>query len=389
MKKTLSLIGFLLVLTAFTYRLKTEPSALEKLAIKLNNTERISYRYHLEINNIKDNYFSKDSSDCYFEFNKQAKLVSRLKADNKEYTQIYNGTEYFSLDKKEKTYQIDEDSSPQHFNSLIIMLHSIPVLMRCLDDVIANDSINKTEHDTVLAGKKYKVVSLSVPGKRLSYANKLQPLDAKIIMLYNLIIDPTTYLPYQVIENNNIEGKAYTVRTTFTNVNANPALPKANTWYYSSYENNYKRAKNKEAIPLIALGSTLPNIALPQMGNSTAALVMPAVKNKIVLLDFWIKNCGYCMESFPHLKELQAKYGQRNVQIVTVNAHDSRKEIDFFYKREKPAYPMLYQGQALAKKLGVDDRGYPTVLLTDTNGKIVYNGSFDKEKIERLIEKML
>jgi hypothetical protein len=50
---------------------------------------------------------------------------------------------------------------------------------------------------------------------------------------------------------------------------------------------------------------------------------------------------------------------------------------------------MPHNGQELAKKLGVDDHGYPTVILADTNGKIVYTGSFEKEKIEQIIEKML
>lgn len=95
------------------------------------------------------------------------------------------------------------------------------------------------------------------------------------------------------------------------------------------------------------------------------------------------------MESFKHLKELQVKYGQRNVQIITINAEDSRQDVDFFYKREKPAYQMLYEGQQLAKKLGVEDNGYPTVILADTNGKVVYAGDFDKEKITKLIDKMM
>lgn len=389
MKILLSLITPLLALTAWTYHFKKEPSTLQKVAAKLDGIERLSYHYYLEINDAKENYFDKDSSDCYFEFNQKSKFVSRFKAENNESIQIFNGSEKFTLDKKEKTYEIDDKNSQKSFSSLIIMANAIPVLKRCLDDVIANDSVAKTERDTVLAGRNYKVVTLSLQSKGLDYFSKFRSFTAKMTMFYDLIIDPATYLPYQVIQRNSIAGKDYSMRVAFTHINLSPVVPKQNTWFYSSYEKDYKRAKKKEAIPLITVGSTLPTIALPQMGNQTAAPVTPAIKNKIVLFDFWIKNCGYCMESFPHLKDLQVKYGKRNVEIITVNAHDSYQEIDFFYKREKPTYQMLYQGQALAKKLGVKDRGYPTVILADTNGKIVYTGSFDKEKIEQIIEKLL
>ncbi|WP_342644957.1 TlpA disulfide reductase family protein [Mucilaginibacter sp. CSA2-8R] len=389
MKKTLSLIGILFALTAWTYYVKTESPTLQKVASQLDGMKRVSYHYRLEINNVKDNNFSKDSSDCYFEFDQQSKLISRFKAGDKGYQQIYNGTERFTLDKTEKTYEIDDDSNQERFNSLIIMLNAIPMLKRCLDDVIANDSISKTERDTVLTGKKYKVITLGLPGKGLDYYHKFESYNPKITFFYDLIVDPATNLPYQVISHNSSEGNTYTVRTTFTHINLTPAVPQANTWYYSSYEKEYKRAKKKEAIPLIAVGSLFPAIALPQIGNKTTAPVTPTTKNKVVLLDFWIKNCGYCMESFKYLKGLQSKYGQQNVQIITVNANDSREDVDFFYKREKPAYQMFYKGQALAKKLGVDYRGYPTVILAGTDGKIVYAGNFDKEKIAQLIDKML
>lgn len=389
MKKSLSLLGVLLSLLSWTYHVKNESSTLQKVAAQLDYMKRVSYHYRLEINNVKDNNFFKDSSDCYFEFDQHSKFISRFKADDNESQQIYNGTERFTLDKKEKTYEVDENVSQQRLKSLIIMLNAIPVLKRCMDDIVTNDSISKTERDTVLARKKYKVVTLSLPGKGLDYYKKVESYHSKITFFYDLIIDPATYLPYQVIKHNSAEGNAYIERTTFTHINLNPPIPQANSWYYSSYKKDYKRAKKKEVVPLIATGSTLPEIALPQMGKPTVTAVMPTIKNKIVLLDFWIKNCGYCMESFKHLKELQVKYGQRNVQIITINAEDSRQDVDFFYKREKPAYQMLYEGQQLAKKLGVEDNGYPTVILADTNGKVVYAGDFDKEKITKLIDKMM
>jgi thiol-disulfide isomerase/thioredoxin len=107
-------------------------------------------------------------------------------------------------------------------------------------------------------------------------------------------------------------------------------------------------------------------------------------KGKMVMMEFWIKNCGYCMLAFPEIKELEAKYGKQ-IEILSINAYEKKEEIDFFYKREKPAYKMLYDGEKLAESLGI--YAYPATLILDRNGKIIYSSSgFDKEDIEKIIK---
>jgi thiol-disulfide isomerase/thioredoxin len=40
------------------------------------------------------------------------------------------------------------------------------------------------------------------------------------------------------------------------------------------------------------------------------------LKGKVVLLDFWSVWCGPCISTFPHLRELQAKYAERGLVII-------------------------------------------------------------------------
>lgn len=47
---------------------------------------------------------------------------------------------------------------------------------------------------------------------------------------------------------------------------------------------------------------------------------------------------------------------------------------------------MLYDGEAMAKAWGVDGRGYPTVVLIDKTGKVIYSGNFNYKKVEELIK---
>ena len=94
------------------------------------------------------------------------------------------------------------------------------------------------------------------------------------------------------------------------------------------------------------------------------------------------------MESFPFLKKLQEKYGDKNFKLLTVNAYEHQKEVDFFYKRENPKYLMLYNGQQLAKKLGIG--AYPSIIILGKDGKVIYSElGFDKEKVEQIIRENL
>jgi thiol-disulfide isomerase/thioredoxin len=208
-----------------------------------------------------------------------------------------------------------------------------------------------------------------------------------VTIYYKVIIDPVTWLPYQVLENNNIDKDGYSTKIVFTDIDTNPAKPDEYSWFYSTYQNEYQPEKKEKQDPLIAAGAAMRfDWSLPEyQTKGNPVFQSNGIKGKLILLDFWIKNCGPCMESFPVLKQLQAKYGGDKFQLVSINAYDKKQEIDFFYKRERPNYKMLYNGASFAKSLGI--YGYPTVVLIDGTGKVLYSHSgFDHAMIESLIK---
>jgi len=233
------------------------------------------------------------------------------------------------------------------------------------------------------------MIGLSMHRQSLEYGDSHQPFTRDVTLFYTLLVDPASYLPYQIIERNNIDGDGYVTITSFTAIDTRPAIRAEWSWSTVAIRQKYHPASVPVATPLIAAGMALPDWALPiceEHGDTT--ILSGELRGKILVLDFWIKNCGPCMESWPHLQALQKKYGGTRLQLLAINAEDSRKDVAFFFKREHPAYKILYNGKALAAQLGVP--AYPTLIIVDSSGKVLYSAvGFDEEKIEGIIRNNL
>ncbi|WCT12682.1 TlpA family protein disulfide reductase [Mucilaginibacter jinjuensis] len=389
MKNNLFLLLTLFTVPALASNHNNEANKiLTQTADKLLSIQTVSYHYERDISYPKENYHSKASAQCYLEFDKEK--VSKFQLNSEATFQVYNGTEYFSLDKKAKTYELKEQPDGKAFNSFSYFYNSIPSFRSILYQIIRDDSISKTTRDTVIANKPYHIVSLAMQNKGIDYLGSFRNFTTVMAMYYDIIIDPASSLPYQIIERNSHE-KTDITKVTYTDINISPNKPQETSWYYSTYTKEYQPEKKIANKPMIAAGAILPDWQLPvYKGDTLTTLQNSSLKGKVILMEFWIKNCSYCMESFTYLKELQQKFNAANVQIITINAYDSPKEIGFFYNREKPAYKMLYAGQALAKDLGI--YSYPQAILVDKSGKVIFAGTFGKDsktQIEQLITKQL
>lgn len=373
---------FLVAQGAFANKTQDAKALINKVAAKLSSFKSVRYHYSREMNYFKDNYFAKSHADCYLEFDGQ--MVSRFQLKSDNLLQVYNGENYFSLDYTDKTYQMTEHPKQQSFAGFSYFYNSIPSFRNMLSAVAADDSVTKTAGDTMINNAKYAVIKLSMQNKQIDYLGSYMHFTKQVTIFYTLLIDPKTWLPWQIIQRGNISPGDFT-KVTYTDIQTTPAKPEASSWKLTNYTTEYKPKPIAQKVQLPTIGSILPYWELPEYtAQSNKVFTSDSLKNKMVLYDFWIKNCGYCMESFSHLKELQQLYGNQ-AQIISINAFDPVSDVAFFYKRESPGYRMLYNGRALAQKLGVEASGYPTVMIADQQGKLVYVGSFDRKKIETIL----
>jgi thiol-disulfide isomerase/thioredoxin len=117
------------------------------------------------------------------------------------------------------------------------------------------------------------------------------------------------------------------------------------------------------------------------------------LKGKVVILDFWATYCPPCIKGIPHLKELQAKYGDKGLQVIGlhVGGEEDAPQIPAFIERLKIDYPIATPEDELTYALLGTDSRIPQTLIFDRQGKLVKQFvSFDetiKQQINEVVEK--
>src|SRR5262245_2302185 len=85
------------------------------------------------------------------------------------------------------------------------------------------------------------------------------------------------------------------------------------------------------ALPLRAssqdVGKAAPNFDMPGNGRT---IRLADLKGRVVYVDFWASWCGPCKMSFPWMNDMQAKYADKGLMIVSVNTDKKREDAEKF-----------------------------------------------------------
>lgn len=147
-------------------------------------------------------------------------------------------------------------------------------------------------------------------------------------------------------------------------------------------------------------GKPAPAFTLPDLSGKKISLAN--YRGKALLINFWATWCGPCKLETPWLVDLRNKYAAQGFEVLGVDtegddakpgdaawAHD-KTEIAKFVAQEKMPYPVLVDGDSIAKPYGgLDD--LPTSFFVDRSGKIVAAqvGINSETDIENNIKKAL
>jgi cytochrome c biogenesis protein CcmG/thiol:disulfide interchange protein DsbE len=147
-------------------------------------------------------------------------------------------------------------------------------------------------------------------------------------------------------------------------------------------------AKNRRevarAAPETMLGKPAPDFTLRDLNGREVHL--SALRGKPVLLDFWATWCGYCREELPSI-ELLYRGLKDKVAVYGIDNEAAEVARDYLQKFGY-TLPTLVD----AKDQAVNSfhlEGWPTTVLIDGDGKIVYYESgFEAEKLRDALRKI-
>lgn len=366
-----SIIFMILTCAVCSFRTSSDLKAdgvLKRMADKLNTINTLRYQYNREISYPSENYKASTSASIFIDFSSPDTLLGfRYQINDAGYSNIFNGTEQFTLNTKDKTIRLQQQPSAGSFRAVSYFYNSIVTLKRIIPAVLSDETIAKE----LTEDNEYYTVKLSLNKRVFNYLEGFSNITAERVIHYRIFIDKTTFLPRRVIQTNNVNDDL--VQTDFSDIETAAAYPPENSWYYSTYSKEYKPKEEKVLQP-IAVNTMAPDFTLPGLQGSVS---LSQLKGKVVLLEFWIRNCGYCIAAVPTLNNYP--------NVFAINVHDTPADIELFAKNNKATYKILYNGAKVAEQYGID--AYPMMVVIDKTGKVVYVGSVDKTAIDVILKR--
>jgi peroxiredoxin len=90
-------------------------------------------------------------------------------------------------------------------------------------------------------------------------------------------------------------------------------------------------------------------------------------RGKVVVLDFWYRGCGWCMQAMPQVKRVATQYRGQPVAVFGMSNDKDINDAKFVAGRMQLDYPVLHS-EELPGQYGV--QGFPTLIIIDQQGNV-------------------
>jgi thiol-disulfide isomerase/thioredoxin len=107
-------------------------------------------------------------------------------------------------------------------------------------------------------------------------------------------------------------------------------------------------------------------------------------RGKFVLLDFWATRCIPCMNQIPFLKEIRKEYPSEKLTMISISADIDSSRFDSVIKQNEMNWIHIYHAEDFPKRYGI--RAYPTLILINNEGQIIYDEWNIEDKKDILIK---
>lgn len=118
----------------------------------------------------------------------------------------------------------------------------------------------------------------------------------------------------------------------------------------------------------VKVGEPAPDFSLQDLADRPVTLASYRGQ-KVVLMDFWASWCGPCRMSMPGLQDLQEKFKDRGLEVLSVNQGDAPNLVHDFIERKKYTFHVVLDrdGQ-VGNQYGIE--AIPALVLVDKDGVV-------------------
>ena len=147
-------------------------------------------------------------------------------------------------------------------------------------------------------------------------------------------------------------------------------------------------AQRVEGFKNTGVGAKAPSIAGKNVMDG-ADFDINSLKGKFVIIDFWGTWCGACLAGVPEMKKFRDEHADK-LQIVGLAKDRNIEKVQKCLTKHGMNWPNILVGkgeQDFVAKYNV--QGYPTKILLDRNGKILYRSVGESEEFYHEVEKLI
>ncbi|WP_266182896.1 redoxin domain-containing protein [Dyella humicola] len=161
--------------------------------------------------------------------------------------------------------------------------------------------------------------------------------------------------------------------------------------FIAVWPNAWSTASAQEHAP----GTPAPDLVGANRWLNSPPLSLEKLRGKVVLVEFWARECINCIHVLPHTKALYEKYGKDGLVVVGVHTPEYDEE------RDARSLQAALNEFSITWPVAVDNdsriwnaygnRYWPAIYLIDRDGRIVYShfGEGDYEDTEKRVQVLL
>jgi cytochrome c biogenesis protein CcmG/thiol:disulfide interchange protein DsbE len=139
-----------------------------------------------------------------------------------------------------------------------------------------------------------------------------------------------------------------------------------------------QKDRGAEFVSAISKGSQpmAPTFDLPSL-DSSARLRLQSLRGKVVVLNFWASWCVGCQDEAADLNALAARWRDKGVVFVGLNAQDLTSDARSFARSHNVTYRLVHASDdSIKDRYGVT--AFPETFVIDRQGRAVYHLEVDR-----------